>query len=202
MQSEFDDPFEQDSGGTVFRDVVLLALIGFVAMVIMVLPHINPPKTENTADHRAPGNVIVELHWPNNLAYDIDLWVQAPKDVPVGFWNSTGRVFSLLRDDLGMVGDATERNYEVAYSKGIPAGEYIVNVHLYGRIPPRTEIPITVVTSVKKAVGESSKQILTRSMILRTHNAERTVYSFALTSDAELEPDSVTTLRKRLITIE
>ncbi|MBT6311801.1 MAG: hypothetical protein HOJ21_01225, partial [Alphaproteobacteria bacterium] len=62
--------------------------------------------------------------------------------------------------------------------------------------------PITVVTSVKKAVGESSKQILTRSMILRTHNAERTVYSFALTSDAELEPDSVTTLRKRLITIE
>ena len=85
MQSEFDDPFEQDSGGTVFRDVVLLALIGFVAMVIMVLPHINPPKTENTADHRAPGNVIVELHWPNSLAYDIDLWVQAPKDVPVGF---------------------------------------------------------------------------------------------------------------------
>ena len=49
MHSEFDDPFEQDSGGTVFRDVVLLALIGFVAMIIMILPHINPPKTENTA---------------------------------------------------------------------------------------------------------------------------------------------------------
>jgi hypothetical protein len=123
MQSEFDDPFQQDSGGTVFRDVVLLALIGFVAMLIMILPHINPPKTENTADHRAPGNVIFELHWPNNLAYDIDLWVQAPKGVPVGFWNSTGRVFSLLRDDLGITGNATEWNYEVAYSKGIPAGE-------------------------------------------------------------------------------
>ena len=101
-----------------------------------------------------------------------------------------------------MTGDTTKRNYEVAYSKNIPAGEYIINVHLYGRIPPRTEIPITVVTSVTKGVGESARQILTRSMILRTHNAERTVYSFALDSDAQLEPDSVTTLRKRLITIE
>ena len=41
----------------------------------------------------------------------------------VELWNSTGRVFSMLRNDLAMTGDATERSYKVAYSEGIPAGE-------------------------------------------------------------------------------
>ena len=32
------DYLEEDAWGTVFRDVVLLALVGFVAMVILLLP--------------------------------------------------------------------------------------------------------------------------------------------------------------------
>ncbi len=35
--------FDDDEGGTVFRDVIMLALAGFVAMVILLLPHIQPP---------------------------------------------------------------------------------------------------------------------------------------------------------------
>jgi len=42
--SELDEFDEDDSTGTVFRDVILLALIGFVAIVIMLLPHIKPRK--------------------------------------------------------------------------------------------------------------------------------------------------------------
>ncbi len=76
--------------------------------------------------------MVVEIHWPNDLPVDVDLWVQAPRDVPVGFWNQGSRFFNLLRDDLGLEGDATGRNYEVSYSRGIPAGEYTVNVHMYG----------------------------------------------------------------------
>ena len=55
---EFD---EDDSTGTVFRDAILLALIGFVAIVIMLLPHIKPTQ-EDDEDHRAPGNLIVQMH--------------------------------------------------------------------------------------------------------------------------------------------
>ena len=40
------DYLEEDTWGTVFRDVILLALIGFVAMVIMLLPHITAKKQE------------------------------------------------------------------------------------------------------------------------------------------------------------
>ena len=55
---EFD---EDDSTGTVFRDAILLALIGFVAIVIMLLPHIKPTQ-EDDEDHRVPGNLIVQMH--------------------------------------------------------------------------------------------------------------------------------------------
>ena len=91
------DELDDDAAGTVFRDVILLALIGFVAMVIMLLPHVVPEK-KRTEDQKAPGNVIVEMHWPSDIAADVDLWVQAPDELPVGFWNQGGQTFNLLRE--------------------------------------------------------------------------------------------------------
>ena len=93
------DPFEGDQGHeTVFRDVIFLALAGFVAVVLLLLPHVHPPK-EAEAAIRSPGNVIVEMHWPSDMPVDVDLWVQAPNENPVGFWNMGGPTFNLLRDD-------------------------------------------------------------------------------------------------------
>ncbi len=192
------DYLDEDAWGTVFRDVILLALIGFVAMVIMLLPHIISAKKE-TEENRPPGNVIVEIHWPTNLPVDVDLWVQAPREVPVGFWNLGGHTFNLLRDDLGSEGDATDENYEVAYSRGIPSGEYIVNVHMYG-LPPRSgTVPVNVVVSVKKKL-EDTEQILKTVVELTRQNQEETAFRFRLTADGDLVPGSVSTLRRRLIT--
>ncbi len=192
------DDFDDDSGGTIFRDVILLTLIGFVAMVIMLLPHISRSKQE-AADNRAPGNVIVEMHWPSNLPVDVDLWVKAPGVGPVGFWNQGNEVFNLLRDDLGAEGDATDENFEVSYSRGIPAGEYIVNVHMYGALPDKVIVPVTVVVSVRKRL-EDTRQILKTLVRLTYHNQEETAFRFKLTGDGDLVPDSVNTLRRPLIT--
>lgn len=192
------DEFDEESSGTVFRDVLMLALIGFVAMVIMLLPHLAKTKLEQL-ETRAPGNLIVEMHWPNNLPYDVDLWVQAPGEQPVGFWNLGGRSFNLLRDDLGSEGDATDRNYEVSYSRGIPSGAYIVNVHMYGPIPEGTTIPVNVVVSVKRKL-EDTRQLLKSTVKLTYHNQEETAYRFKLDSKGDLVKGSVTTLRRRLVT--
>jgi hypothetical protein len=192
------DHLDEDAWGTVFRDVILLALIGFVAMVIILLPHVRPIEQE-TDEHKAPGNVIVEMHWPNTFEVDVDLWVQAPGEVPVGFWNMGGRSFNLLRDDLGSEGDATERNYEISYSRGIPSGEYIVNVHMYGPIPLNTVVPVNVVVSVKRKL-EETEQILNTTVELHRHGQEETAFRFRLTAEGHLVPDSVSTLRRPLIT--
>lgn len=192
------DYLEEETWGTVFRDVILLALIGFVAMVVMLLPHITKKK-EQTEEQKAPGNVIVEIHWPDDMPFDVDLWVQAPRELPVGFWNMGGHTFNLLRDDLGGEGDATDKNYEITYSRGIPQGEYIVNVHMYGPLTPGVTLPVTVVVSTKPKYGDLS-QILKTTVKLTRRNQEETAYRFRLDADGELVEGSVSTLRRSLIT--
>ena len=192
------DYLEEDAWGTVFRDVILLALVGFVAMVILLLPHITEAKKE-TDETSVPGNVVVEAHWPSNLPVDVDLWVQAPGEYPVGFWNQGGPTFNLLRDDLGAEGDATEENYEITYSRGIVAGEYIVNVHMYGPLKAGTIVPVSIVVGVKKKFDTDLQQILRTVIRLDRRNQEETAFRFQLTRDGDLVAGSVNTLRRSLI---
>jgi hypothetical protein len=193
---QFDD---EDVNGTVFRDVITLALCGFVAVVILLLPHLNPKQEAQAAVANAvPGNVMVEARWADELDTDVDLWVQAPGDVPVGYSNKSGVIFNLLRDDLGRNADPTQLNYEVSYSRGVPPGEYAINLHMYRNKSRIAPVKVTVVTSVKRPNAESAKQILTSSIDLMAENQETTVYRFKLTEAGELVPGSVNSLPKPL----
>ena len=138
----------ENDGSVVFRDVILLALTGFIFMVVLLLPFVNPP-TENENNTDPPGNVIVELFWDNDRDVDIDLWVKAPDDIPVGYSNKGGLFFNLLRDDLGKYKDNSPINYEVSYSRGISEGNYIANLHLYREdLSPFKPINAKLVVSV------------------------------------------------------
>ncbi|MGH6903435.1 MAG: hypothetical protein ACREIR_11930, partial [Geminicoccaceae bacterium] len=147
-----------------------------------------------------PGNVIVEVRWPDDIDCDVDLWVEAPGDIPVGYSNKGGVIFNLLRDDLGKRADATGMNYEVSYSRGIVAGEYTVNVHLYRNTAGVLPIPVTVVTSVKKSSKESARQVLASNIELVREGEELTVYRFRLSEDGDLVPGSVHSLQRKLRT--
>jgi hypothetical protein len=194
------DPFEEDAGGTVFRDVVMLALVGFVAIVVMLLPHLNPPGAKTADNMTPPGNVIVEIRWPDEIDADVDLWVQAPGDVPVGYSNKGGMVFNLLRDDLGNRIDVTGLNYETSYSRGLQPGEYTVNLHLYRNPSGVYPIPVTVVTSVKRNAKETARQLLASDVLLASEGEEVTVYRFDLSEDGDLVAGSVHSLYKALRT--
>lgn len=192
------DPFFDDHEQTVFRDVLLLALAGFVAIVIVLLPHINPKGEEATASAEPPGNVIVEARWPDGVAADVDLWVQAPGDVPVGYSNKGGAIFNLLRDDLGMRADTTPLNQELSYARGIVPGEYTVNLHFYRNDDDLPEVDVTVTVSVKKNAKRSARQILLSSVTLNQEGQEVTVFRFELSEDGDLVAGSVHGLPKPL----
>jgi hypothetical protein len=192
------EQLDEDDSGTVFRDVIMLALAGFVATVILLLPHINPPGEALDETTQPPGNVIVEVRWPDEIDADVDLWVEAPGDIPVGYSNKGGTMFNLLRDDLGKRADATGLNYEVSYSRGIAAGEYTINVHLYRNAANVFPIPVTVVTSVKKSPKESARQLLASKVELVREGEELTVYRFRLAEDGSLVPGSVHSLQRNL----
>lgn len=194
------DPFDDDPGGTVFRDVVMLALVGFVAIVIMLLPHLNPPGAKTADNMSPPGNVIVEVRWPDDIDADVDLWVQAPGDVPVGYSNKGGALFNLLRDDLGNRVDVTGLNYETSYSRGIQPGEYTVNLHLYRNPSGVFPVPVTVVTSVKRDVKDTARQLLASDVRLTREGEEVTVYRFELSENGDLVAGSVHSLHKALRT--
>ena len=192
------DPLEDDAADTVFRDVVMLALAGFVVLVILLLPHLNPPGAKSAEGTTPPGNVIVEVRWPDEIDADVDLWVQAPGDVPVGYSNKGGAVFNLLRDDLGKRADVTGLNYETSYSRGILPGEYAVNLHLYRNPSKAYPVPVTVVTSVKQAANEAARQLLASKVLLAREGEELTVYRFGLSAAGALVAGSVHSLHKPL----
>ncbi len=191
------DYIDDDSGATVFRDVILLALAGFVTVVILLLPHLNPRgKAEETS--KSPGNVIVEARWPDDLDTDVDLWVEAPGDVPVGYSNKGGAVFNLLRDDLGHTSDITQLNYESSYSRGIPDGEYTVNLHLYSNRVKSFPVPVAIAVSVRSGPDHSARQILSTTVELVHDGQELTAFRFELDENGYLVPGSVHDLPRAL----
>ena len=111
-----ENQLDEIQSDTVFRDVTLLALSGFVAIVLLLLPWLNL-KTRDELVQEPVGSVIFELFWDPNLDADIDLWVKGPNDGSVGYSNPSGLVFNLLRDDRGLVGDHTPLNYEISFTR-------------------------------------------------------------------------------------
>ena len=175
----------------VFRDVILLALTGFISMVILLIPFVNPP-TEEESSSTPPGNVIVELFWDDKRDVDIDLWVQAPDDIPVGYSNKGGIFFNLLRDDLGIYKDNSPVNYEVSYSRGISDGVYIANVHLYREDKtPFKPIIAELLVSVVDPDSNKRKQILKTSKKLEEIGKEITVFQFELDKKGKLKKNSI-----------
>ncbi|MCR4341665.1 MAG: hypothetical protein NUW01_17455 [Gemmatimonadaceae bacterium] len=185
------DEIDGEAEGTVFRDMLMLALLGFVAIAILLLPHVNPKGTTAQADIKPPGNVVIEVRWPDGIDADVDLWTKAPGDIPVGYSNKGGLIFNLLRDDLGSQADPTDLNYEVSYSRGIPPGEYVVNLHLYSNTAGVFPIAVKVNASVKAKPEDSMVPIAETRVDLRQPGEERTAMRFKLDAKGALVPGSV-----------
>jgi hypothetical protein len=193
------DPWDSgDDSGTVFRDVILLALAGFVFITVLLLPHINPKAKQGEGSTDPPGNVIAEMRWDDKLRTDVDLWVQAPGDVPVGYSNKSGLIFNLLRDDLGSHADPTDVNFETSFSRGIPPGEYTVNVHLFRNLENTYPINVRVVVRVKTDTEAGARPIAATTVRLDREGQELTAFRFRLTEKGELVPNSMNSVFKPL----
>ena len=128
----------------------------------------------------------------------MDLWVEAPSDKPVGYSNQSAKVFNLLRDDVGTSHDLSGINYEVAYSRGIPAGEYTVNVHFFSDRTYAAPLEAQVIVSLKKDGNKSAKRVLTKVVNLNRLGEELTVVRFLMNDAAELDRASIHDLPRSL----
>jgi hypothetical protein len=181
-----------------FRDMLFLLVFAYLVIGAVALAHVQK-KQEAASGATPPGSVIVEIRWDPQIDADIDLWVQAPGDVPVGYSNKAGIIFNLLRDDLGRSGDPNSMNYEVAYGRGLWSGEYIVNAHFFRSIDGHYPVPVTAKVSVRGADGEV-RNLVQSNIELSFVGQETTIFRFRLDDKGQLVAGSLNRVHKTLRT--
>lgn len=158
---------------TLIQDTLLAMLLSIVAIVMLVLPSVNPASSQDPMSQ--PGNLVVSATWAPGAA-DVDLWLLSPQDKAVGYSNKSGRVWSLLRDDLGLAQDETPLNYESAFSRGLPDGEYVVNVRCFSCLSP---------TPVEVEVRLANGSLVWRGVVpLNSNKQERTALRWKMAGGA------------------
>ncbi len=179
-----------------FRDMLFLLVFAYLVIGAVALAHVRKQQ-EETSGATPPGAIIVDLRWDEKVDADVDLWVEGPGDVPVGYSNKAGMIFNLLRDDLGHSGDPNSMNYEVAYGRGRWPGEYTVNAHLYRSADSR--LPVKVMAKVDMQTREGQVKNLMQSAVELTHvGQEATIFRFRLDDKGELVQGSLNRLHKEL----
>ncbi|MBV8534844.1 MAG: hypothetical protein JO128_04575 [Alphaproteobacteria bacterium] len=181
-----------------FRDMLFLLVFAYLVISAVALAHVAKKNEASAKNQMAPpGHVIVELTWDHAADADVDLWVQGPGDVPVGYSNKSGMIFNLVRDDLGRSGDPNSMNYEIAYGRGHWGGEYVVNAMLYRTRDHKLPVNATVKLSLEADSG-GTQQVLRSDVTLGFEGQETTVFRFKLDDHGIFQPDSVNRLHKPL----
>jgi hypothetical protein len=176
----------------------MLVCLSAVLLIALAVATFVPKRqaAATTEGIKPPGAIMIETTWPSDNPADIDLWVQAPGDVPVGYSNKGGAVFNLLRDDLGSQYDLTNMNYESSFARGIAPGEYTVNLHSYRGF--KMPVLCKVVVSVQAEHDTVMRQILATEVTLTREGQERTALRFRLDAKGALVSGSVTTIQRPL----
>src|SRR5258708_18723243 len=176
----------------------MLFRLGFAYLVVgaVALAHVRKQQ-EETSGATPPGAVMVDIRWDDKIDADVDLWVQAPGDVPVGYSNKAGMIFNLLRDDLGHSGDPNSMNYEVAYGRGRWPGEYTVNAMLYRSRDRSLPLPVHAQVLLQDD-GGAGQQVVASNVEFSFEGQEMTVFRFRLDDKGAFVADSVNRIHKDL----
>ena len=180
-----------------FRDMLFLLVFAYLVIGAIALAHVAKSNEEQSRGQTPPGNVIVEMSWDKAVDADVDLWVQAPGDVPVGYSNKSGLIFNLVRDDLGRSGDPNTMNYEVSYGRGHWPGEYVVNAMLYRSRDDKYPVATQVKVSLQNQQGQV-RRVMQSNVDLNFEGQETTVFRFRLDEKGEFVADSLNRIHKNL----
>lgn len=156
----------------------LMAMVDALAAILLIfvlLPH-QPEADENTPP---PGNVAIEIRWPDGYGSDVDLWCRGPDGVAVGYSNKSSQTMNLLRDDLGTYNDLGGLNYENCFSRGLVEGEYVANVHLFAPKVGETPLPVVMRVAIRGLRG-SVTRVGEFNVTLSRGGQEVTVVRFSL----------------------
>jgi hypothetical protein len=187
--------------GVAFTDLLFNALLGFVVMFVLAFLLINPIARTGAVDAKA--EFLITLSWPDGRSEDVDLYVEDPSGNLVWFRAREAGLMHLDRDDLGRRNDvvqvgtreiASPLNQEVVSIRGIQAGEYVVNLHLYRAAADARPVPATL--KVEK-LNPKVEIVFYGEIVLDRPSDERTAVRFSLRADGRVA--DVSQLPKALV---
>lgn len=157
------------------KDLFMNCMAFCLLILILILPFIRDPQTPVPPTVPPPGNLAVMIAWvPGPI--DVDLWLTGPgQDIATGYSHKGGKLISLLRDDRGIINDASPVNVENAFARETPSGEYAINVHCFACSGP-------TVVYVEVALGRSAAgmSLVFKGSVEIRPKEERTVIRFRL----------------------
>jgi hypothetical protein len=174
------DPFTV----VLFKALQVLAFLFFIALVAM-----KPAADSGKIVRRA--EFIITMTWPDRHPDDVDLYVQDPAGNLVWYNQKDVGLMVLERDDRGDVNDFTmvastktplPVREEMVSIRGLMAGEYTVNIHLYQHLAP-APVPVSVKVEKLNPVVEIVDY---KTLYLDHTDEERTVVRFTLAENGQV----------------
>jgi hypothetical protein len=170
-----------------FLDILMNALVVFIALFILTVIKIKPSESEPTV--KTDGKYIIVVTWDDASEDDVDTYVMDPRGNIVYFRNKEAGLMHLERDDLGKGNDAifgsrgekieVEKNEERVVLRGTIPGEYIVNVHMFfKRDRTTTNVKITLLKLEKPG-----SPIVEKERVLKYSGDEKTAFRFVIKDD-------------------
>lgn len=172
---------------------LLWSLLACLLVTVLLVSEQRKPVDPDT--EKAAGAIAVYVFWPDNIDLDIDTHLQSPDGDHVYYKHPSGKVWNLLRDDMGMINDPGKRNFENAYARAVP-GAYTVNVAVYRGNAGM--FPVAVDVEIRIGAGSPAAQVLHRTVTLENVADEQTAFSFAIDDRGYLVPGSESSLLKPL----
>lgn len=172
-----------------FTDLLFNALLGVTFLFLISVMLINPITQLGKVNLKA--EYIITVTWPENVADDLDVWVEDPNGEKLSYLNKDVGWLHLDRDDRG---DATDTvtingkevihpiNQEVVTVRGFIAGEYVVNIYYY---KDRSEQPITATVKIDK-VNPSLTTVFVDHLQMSHEDEEKTALRFRLAGNGDL----------------
>lgn len=170
-----------------YRDLLFCMILGLVLFlgIFMLLVNITQAKEESA---KSPGTMEAMIMWDAG-PQDVDLWsYSGGEDRPIGFSNKTGKVWDLLRDDLGTSNDDPDfpLNLETAYARTVKPGRYAFNVMCWRC----ATFPVKVRLEIRITRNGNPRSLLTATVELTKPGQEITVTAFDLDAHDAIVPGS------------
>lgn len=169
------------------NDLIWTLFLVVLTAALLIAAQKKPEEPKET--DRSAGNISVYLFWSDGDT-DIDLHLRDPEGEHVYFSHRAGKVWNLLRDDLGNTADLGTRNFENAYARGLPPGEYAVNIHCYRN---NAKFPVTVDAElrIQSDLKAGSAVTFVAHATLDHIGDEATMFRFQIDGNGNLVPGSV-----------